>query len=58
MIAFLKTIEDKSTLADKSMKHPVFGELPLDQWIEHIYLHEQRHIEQIKELKFLLEIRQ
>lgn len=58
LIVFLNTIEDKSTLADKSMKHPVFGELPLDQWIEHIYLHEQRHIEQIKELKFLLEIRQ
>lgn len=58
LIAFLNTIEDKSTLADKSMYHPAFGELPLDQWVEHIYLHEQRHIEQIKELKFLLEIRQ
>ena len=58
MIAFLNTIEDKSTLADRSMKHPAFGELPLDQWIEHIYLHEQRHIEQIKEIKSFLEIRQ
>lgn len=51
LLTFLDTIEDKSILADKSMKHPALGELPLDQWIEQIYLHEQRHIEQIKEIK-------
>ncbi|PWA12556.1 PadR family transcriptional regulator [Pueribacillus theae] len=58
LMTFLSTIEDKSILAKKSMKHPALGELPLDQWIEQIYLHEQRHIEQIKEIKLLLDARQ
>jgi hypothetical protein len=44
-------------LAEKSVTHPALGELPLDQWIEQIYLHEQRHIEQIKEIKLLLDAR-
>ncbi|MEC3085289.1 PadR family transcriptional regulator, partial [Bacillus cereus] len=35
---------------------PALGELPLDQWIELIYLHEQRHMLQIKEIKLLCEI--
>ena len=56
-LTFLSTIEDKSILTERSVKHPAFGELPLDQWIEHIYLHEQRHIEQIKEIKLLLDAR-
>ena len=56
-LTFLSTIEDKSILAEKSFKHPALGELPLDQWIEQIYLHEQRHIEQIKEIKLLLDAR-
>jgi hypothetical protein len=54
LITFLNTVEDKSILAEKSMKHPALGELPLDQWIEQIYLHEQRHIEQIKEIKITM----
>ena len=56
-LTFLSTIEDKSILAEKSFKHPALGELPLDQWIEQMYLHEQRHIEQIKEIKLLLDAR-
>lgn len=55
LLTFLSTIEDKSILAEKSVNHPALGELPLDQWIEQIYLHEQRHIGQIKELKLLLD---
>ena len=58
LMTFLSTIEDKSILAEKSVKHPALGELPLDQWIEQIYLHEQRHIEQINEIKLLLDARQ
>ena len=54
-LTFLSSIEDKSILEEKSFKHPALGELPLDQWIEQIYLHEQRHIEQIKEIKLLLD---
>ncbi|WP_028391237.1 DinB family protein [Bacillus cihuensis] len=57
LMAFLSTIEDKSILEEKSVKHPSLGELPLDQWIEQIYLHEQRHIEQIIEIKLLLDIK-
>ncbi|MGG3806153.1 DinB family protein [Metabacillus fastidiosus] len=58
LIDFLSTIEDKVILEEKSVKHPALGELPLDQWIEQIYLHEQRHIEQIKEIKLLLDVKQ
>ncbi|WP_286228376.1 DinB family protein [Neobacillus mesonae] len=54
-LTFLSTIEDQSILAEKSFKHPALGELPLDQWIEQIYLHEQRHTEQITEIKLLLD---
>src|SRR4051812_13369194 len=51
LLTFLSTIDDKSILEERSLKHPALGQLPLDQWIEQIYLHEQRHIEQIKEIK-------
>ncbi|WHZ03637.1 DinB family protein [Neobacillus sp. YX16] len=51
---FYNQLEDKSVLAEKSAKHPLFGYMPLDQWVELIYLHEERHIEQIKEIKSLL----
>ncbi|WP_342433288.1 DinB family protein [Neobacillus sp. FSL H8-0543] len=56
-LTFLSTIEDQSILAEKSFKHPALGELPLDQWIEQVYLHEQRHTEQIKEIKLLIDAR-
>lgn len=51
LTSLLNSLENKSILKGKSVKHPAFGELPLDQWVELIYLHEQRHIEQIKEIK-------
>ncbi|TCJ79172.1 UNVERIFIED_ORG: DinB family protein [Bacillus cereus] len=56
LMRFLGTIEDESILEKKSVMHPALGELLLDQWIELIYLHEQRHIEQIKEIKLLCEV--
>ena len=56
LLTFLSTIEDVSILAKKSMKHPALGELLLNQWIELIYLHEQRHIEQIKEIKLIRKV--
>ncbi|MFS0820326.1 DinB family protein [Bacillus sp. 1P02SD] len=58
LLSFLSTIEDTSVLALKSTKHPALGELPLDQWIEQIYMHELRHIEQIKEIKLHLDVSQ
>ncbi|MFJ5766340.1 DinB family protein [Lysinibacillus sp. NPDC093210] len=48
---FLHALEEPSLLAKKAVNHPAFGKLPLDQWIEQVYLHEQRHIEQIYERK-------
>ncbi|WP_242250625.1 DinB family protein [Bacillus cereus group sp. BfR-BA-01379] len=56
LMRFLSSIEDESKLVKKSVMHPALGELFLDQWIELIYLHEQRHIEQIKEVKLLCEV--
>jgi uncharacterized damage-inducible protein DinB len=51
---FYNQLEDKSILKEKSTKHPLFGYTPLDQWVDLIYLHEERHIEQIREIKSLL----
>lgn len=51
---FYNQLEDKSILKEKSTKHPLFGYTPLDQWVDLIYLHEERHIEQIKEIKALI----
>lgn len=50
-LEFYRQIEDKSILAEKSVKHPLFGYLPLNQWVELLYLHDDRHIQQIKEIK-------
>lgn len=51
LLDILSTVKDESILAERTVKHPVFGELPLIQWVELAHLHEQRHIEQIKEIK-------
>lgn len=53
LIDVLGKIDDKSVLKASAVTHPVFGDLPLDQWLELLYLHEQRHIEQIQDLKAL-----
>lgn len=51
LMQLLESIEDSSVLKEKSAKHAAFGSLTLDQWIEFIPYHEERHIEQIKEIK-------
>jgi uncharacterized damage-inducible protein DinB len=51
LLTVLNTIKDRSILTGKYARHPIFGKIPLDQWIELLYLHEQRHIEQIREIK-------
>ncbi|MED3563178.1 DinB family protein [Bacillus xiapuensis] len=51
LMKVLESIEDQNVLMEISAAHPVFGELPLSQWVELIGLHEQRHIEQIEEIK-------
>lgn len=50
LLAFLQTIEEPEALAKRAVQHPALGELPLDQWIEMVYLHEQRHIKQLQEI--------
>lgn len=54
LLEVLNNIEDEAILQERAVKHPVFGLLPLYQWIETLYLHEQRHIEQIKDIKSLI----
>jgi hypothetical protein len=51
LLNVLRTIDDRSILSKRAANHPAFGELSLEQWIELLYLHEQRHIEQIKDIK-------
>ena len=53
LYSVLNAVDDAKILIDKSVKHPFFGDLPLFQWVQLVYLHEQRHIEQIKEIKLL-----
>lgn len=57
LTALLNTIENKAILEGQSFQHPVYGNLSLFQWVELLYLHEQRHIEQIKEIKRSIGIR-
>lgn len=42
---------DEPVLLERSAKHPVFGTMDLQQWIEFVGLHERRHLQQIEELK-------
>ncbi|NBI27479.1 DinB family protein [Chengkuizengella marina] len=51
LIGILNQIEDYSLLSNLSMSHPFLGRLNLDQYLEFIGVHEQRHIKQIEELK-------
>lgn len=46
----LLTIDDPSLLSRKAFVHPVFKEMLLIDWFRSLYLHEQRHIKQIKEI--------
>lgn len=46
----LSKVEDSSVLSRRYYVHPVFREMLLIEWLESLYLHEQRHIQQIKEI--------
>jgi hypothetical protein len=41
---------DETLLSSRCAKHPSFGRMNLDQWVEFIGLHEERHRLQIEEL--------
>lgn len=46
----LSTIEDSSVLCRRHYIHPVFKEMALMDWLKSLYIHEQRHIKQMKEI--------
>lgn len=46
----LNSVEDPSVLSRRYFTHPVFKEMLLIEWVKSLYLHEQRHLEQIKEI--------
>ena len=39
---------DPKTLKEKSLKHPIFGQVPLIQWFAFTGLHEKRHAKQLE----------
>lgn len=48
---FLLDVYELSKKVDchkKSLKHPVFGQIPLYQWFPFVALHEKRHLKQLK----------
>ncbi|MFD6443136.1 DinB family protein, partial [Peribacillus sp. NPDC060186] len=50
----LYEMDKDMNLKRKKAKHPMFGDLSLDQWIELLILHEQRHTKQIQDIKFTI----
>lgn len=47
----VNTVEDPSVLSRRHFIHPVFKEMLLIEWVRSLYIHEQRHIKQIHEIK-------
>jgi uncharacterized damage-inducible protein DinB len=45
----MSSLEDDTLLNRKAVRHPAFGTMSLEQWIELVPVHEQRHIAQIRE---------
>lgn len=52
LVHALHSVVDERDLVEKSLKHPVFHELNLYQWVQVLDLHEQRHLTQLKEAKY------
>ena len=42
------TSTDVTELKAKSLKHPLFGQVPLVQWFPFVGLHEKRHVKQLE----------
>ncbi|WP_152393280.1 DinB family protein [Paenibacillus guangzhouensis] len=53
LFELLNTLDDPSLLSRRHFVHPVFKEMLLIEWVKSLYMHEQRHIEQIIEIKGL-----
>ncbi|MFB7638901.1 DinB family protein [Peribacillus butanolivorans] len=52
LLQVLYEMDKDIVLNKKKAKHPMFGDLSLDQWIELLSIHEQRHTKQIQDIKF------
>ncbi|QOT11064.1 DinB family protein [Paenibacillus sp. JNUCC32] len=50
LLELLNTVEDESVLSRRHFMHPVFKDMLLIEWVKSLYLHEQRHINQINEI--------
>lgn len=48
---FINEMIGQGDIEGKSMIHPVFGAISIKQMMEFVYLHEKRHIAQIKAMK-------
>ncbi|MBD8501202.1 DinB family protein [Paenibacillus arenosi] len=46
----LQSLEDPSVLSRRYFIHPAFQELSLLEWVKSLYIHEQRHMKQIREI--------
>ena len=42
------TSTTQDILKSKSLKHPIFGQVPLIQWFPFVGLHEKRHLKQLE----------
>ncbi|SES11760.1 DinB superfamily protein [Psychrobacillus sp. OK032] len=42
------TSSNPNVLRSKSLRHPVFGKVPLIQWFPFVGLHEKRHLKQLE----------
>ncbi|UHA74854.1 DinB family protein [Paenibacillus sp. 481] len=50
LYALLNALPDPSVLSRRHFIHPAFQELSLMEWVRSLYIHEQRHAEQIRDI--------
>jgi uncharacterized damage-inducible protein DinB len=51
LLHVIHSVTDERDLFEKAAKHPVFGEINVQQWLEFLDYHEKRHLAQIQEAK-------
>ncbi|MBE7102922.1 DinB family protein [Bacillus cereus] len=51
LLHVLHSVIDEKELFENGLKHPIFNDLNLYQWVQFLDLHEQRHLTQLKEAK-------
>lgn len=51
LVSFYNELPDKSILQHKGVPHERYGVMSLDQWIELAAVHDQRHLQQIQDIR-------